>query len=353
MKNNKHSLILLVLVLCTSITSVMAQDVSVSTPFKIALGNNPPTNVGEVNPRGDMLGGTYTVEAGSNRLLVAFVHGEDNTADTEIKPTSVTYGGEAMTKVVEQGWFNPTGFDTYSSMWILKEAGIQAALGDMVEVTWNTNPSSQGHVDCIVLQNVEQTNTIGYTGSAKNNGSTATMPLETGVLKTNPGDLIVAAMAGASFSGPHTWDNGFTDAIADMATRPTGGFGVALGAYKAMTNGGDEKVAISSTASQARRTLVAAVIQKLGSPALSINDNKLAANAISVYPNPASDVVNIDSVSSAEKEISVFNSLGQIVSKTKSSGNAKIDLKSLNVSGFVIVQVIADGKVSNHKVIVK
>ncbi len=102
--------------------------------------------------------------------------------------------------------------------------------------------------------------------------------------------------------------------------------------------------------------MVAATIKKFGTPAdpgLSVNDNQLAANAVNVYPNPASDVINIVSAASSEKVINVINSLGQVVSTTKSSGNAQVDLKSLNVSGFVIVQVIADGTVSNHKVIVK
>jgi hypothetical protein len=86
---------------------------------------------------------------------------------------------------------------------------------------------------------------------------------------------------------------------------------------------------------------------------LSVKDNNYETNIIRVYPNPSSSILNIDSDTNSEKAIYVINSMGQLVSSSKSTGNAQIDLQSLNVSGFVIVQVIADGMVSNHKIIVK
>jgi len=339
MKNNKLSLYLLVLLLCTSITSVMAQaDVSILTPYSMAIGVDPI--------KGDYQGGTYAINAGTNRLLVAMVMGEDG-SDNNIAPTEVTYGGQPMTKVTQSGVYVAGGTDTYTSMWILKEEKIVNASGDMVVATWNFIPSGNGQVDCILFDNVDQNNPISAfaNGTALGGYSIIT----SSAVLANAGDLVITHVANANFAiGTITWANGFEEC--STATRPPSGFGASVAAYKAGT-GANETPSYTSNSSQLRRAIVVGVVKKAG--VLSLNANQLAANAINVYPNPASGILNIDSDVSSEKVINVINSLGQVVSTTKANGNAQIDLKSLNVSEFVIVQVVADGKVSNHKVIVK
>jgi Secretion system C-terminal sorting domain len=87
---------------------------------------------------------------------------------------------------------------------------------------------------------------------------------------------------------------------------------------------------------------------------LSVDENLISGTSLKVYPNPVSSILTIESDSNSEKEISVINTLGQVIFKTKSkSTNTQLDMQSLNVSGLVLVQVIEDGKVSTHKVIVK
>ena len=352
MKNNKHSLYLLVLLLCTSITSVIAQDVTIASPYTMAVG---PINVDPLVPlRGDATGGLYTDTStpGTNRLLVAMVMGEDGSS-TDIVPTDVTYGGVAMTKHAEAPVYVTGGTDTYLSMWILKEADLATAVGSTVAVTWNVaggpGGNSAGQVDCVIFANVDQTTPLRATSVGTALAGTF---VKTAADLTAPaGEMIVAHGATANFSGTHAWDNGFVAATLTPAT-VVSGFGRSLGGTKVGT-GAAEVVSYTGTATQARLTLIGAVIKKFGTPALSVNYKQLAANTINVYPNPASNVLNIDSAVSSEKVINVINSLGQVVSSTKSSGNAQIDLKSLNVSGFVIVQVIAEGRVSNHKVIVE
>jgi len=87
---------------------------------------------------------------------------------------------------------------------------------------------------------------------------------------------------------------------------------------------------------------------------LSVNEKLLSSTMVKVYPNPVSGTLNINSEGSSENVINVFNALGQLVFSTKSNKtDTQIDIQSLNLSGVVIVQVIADGTVSNHKVIVK
>jgi len=91
---------------------------------------------------------------------------------------------------------------------------------------------------------------------------------------------------------------------------------------------------------------------KVTGTALSLNKN-VSSNTVKVYPNPVSQMLHVDSDSDSEKEIHIINSLGQIIATSKTYRNAQIDIRSLNVTGFVIVQVIADSKVTNHKIIIK
>lgn len=76
---------------------------------------------------------------------------------------------------------------------------------------------------------------------------------------------------------------------------------------------------------------------------------------ISIYPNPASDIININFNNDAsKKEIKIINNLGQVVfSKNINATNTQIDVKSLNIKGIVLIQVIQNHKVSNQRVIVK
>jgi hypothetical protein len=348
MKNNKLSFYFLVLLFSTSITSVMAQDVSIISPFGWCVGPNDPTT-GAVATVGNPLGGRYTATAGgSNRLLVAMVILEDNNAaNIGNTPTNVTYGGIDLTKVTEAFHNVSGGTDTYISMWILREAGLASAADSNVVVTWSeTVGTAPGEVNCAIFGNVDQAQPIRLFASAFNPIGVSVATIETPAIAGNAGDIVLSGVATASTAGTWAWDNGFVSVF----TGP-GGFGRSLCGTK-IGSGSPETAKVTATGTtQARITMVSATIRKRGT--LSINDNALASNAINVYPNPASGIVNIDSDLSSTKVINVINSLGQVVSTTKATGNAQIDLKSLKVSGFVIVQVIADGKVSNHKVIVK
>jgi Secretion system C-terminal sorting domain len=350
MKNNKLSLYFLVLLFSTAFTSLMAQDVLIDSPFAWCTANDPAT--GNPLTTGNPSGGTYAAATsdGSNRLLVAMVCLEDGSStNVGNTPTSVTYGGQEMTKVTQAFYNNPTGTDTYIAMYILKEAELASALGTDVVVAWSEPIGTAGEVNCAIFENVDQAQPIrAFANAANPLGTSGITTIETPAVRGNAGEIVLAGVATASGTGTWAWDNGFTSVF----TGP-GGFGRSLCGTKVGADADETPKVTGTGTSQARITMVSATLKKNGTPPLSLKDNKFAANAINIYPNPASDVLNIDSVSSSEKEISVFNSLGQIVSKTKSSGNAQIDLKSLNVSGFVIVQVIDDGQVSNHKVIVK
>jgi hypothetical protein len=164
----------------------------------------PPT--GDVEIIGSWLSGTtHTAETGTNRLLVFTGHVEDNNADMNL--TSVTYGGQAMTKVVEQNV--GSGYRAYAVAYVLDEVGINAASGSDFVVTWAETPSRSPGFSSVFLQNVSQ---AAPTAATDGNGTTSSATLATNPLSTNDGDMVfVAGTCGNS--GTYSVNNGFTEGI--------------------------------------------------------------------------------------------------------------------------------------------
>ena len=77
-------------------------------------------------------------------------------------------------------------------------------------------------------------------------------------------------------------------------------------------------------------------------------------NDISIYPNPANDILNITfNNDNTEKEISIYTILGQSIYKTKTSNNSIIiDVKPFNLEGIIIVRVTKADTIKNYKIII-
>ena len=86
-----------------------------------------------------------------------------------------------------------------------------------------------------------------------------------------------------------------------------------------------------------------------------INENPKDVDAISVYPNPVSSILHINFPDAASnKEIKLFNSVGQLVFSTKTTeANVEVDVKSMGLKGSVVVQVISGNDVLSYRVVVK
>ena len=86
-----------------------------------------------------------------------------------------------------------------------------------------------------------------------------------------------------------------------------------------------------------------------------IKENPKEVTAISVYPNPVSSILNIDFPDAASsRDVKLFNGLGRLVFSTKTNGaNAQIDIKSMDLKGLVVVQVISGTDVLCYRVVVK
>ncbi|MBQ8760528.1 MAG: T9SS type A sorting domain-containing protein [Bacteroidales bacterium] len=70
-----------------------------------------------------------------------------------------------------------------------------------------------------------------------------------------------------------------------------------------------------------------------------------------VYPNPANDVININS-NASEYEYQLINALGQVVVSGQSSGKHQLDITNIN-KGVYFLKVIANGETSINKVLVQ
>ena len=103
-------------------------------------------------------GTTHVKGSGINRSLIFVAHAE-HTAATSL--TSVTYGGQPMTKVIERSISSgsPTTY-AYVTAFILNEANVAAATSGTFAPTWSVTPSTTGY-SSVFFQNVNQTTIVG------------------------------------------------------------------------------------------------------------------------------------------------------------------------------------------------
>jgi len=109
--------------------------------------------------------------------------------------------------------------------------------------------------------------------------------------------------------------------------------------YKGELKGGEQTFAIAGT----------------GTELLGVEDHKLSG--FSIYPNPASDQVNLNLEKSGEEvAVEVFDINGRKVIQTKFEGasnfNESLNVSNLN-SGVYFVKVNTDGKMATQKLIIK
>lgn len=85
-------------------------------------------------------------------------------------------------------------------------------------------------------------------------------------------------------------------------------------------------------------------------PGTVLNTNNFNISKVKLYPNPTSNVLNIESLGSIQT-ISVYNVLGQeVINKVLNSTSTALDVSSLN-SGIYVVKTVVDGVTSSTKFI--
>lgn len=81
-----------------------------------------------------------------------------------------------------------------------------------------------------------------------------------------------------------------------------------------------------------------------------LSSDSFAVSNVKLYPNPTSNVLNIESVGTIQN-IAIFNVLGQeVVNKSTNESSIRLDVSGLN-AGVYVVKSIIDGKVSSTKFI--
>jgi len=318
------------------ISTQLTDDINIEDAFQLKARFVHFSTINNVSPIGSWVKGTTHAKVlGKNRVLVVMLYGE---GPEDISAASVSYSGQKMNKVIEKSFFSSSY--SYTGAFILNEAGINDAAFATISVTWNAAPGSGYGVTSAFFANVNQNAPIGARVS---NGLSDTT-ITTLPLANEAGDLILLAGT-ADINGLYTIDNGFTRGIAETSAS----FGDITSAYK-LASGTEETPSLTMSGSM-RQTIIGFVLKNVLNPSTL---NKNLVSLIRIYPNPASDILNIDFQNAGiNKEIKIFNTVGQIVYQlTTNNANAQINVRSLNLQGFAQVQVISDNKISNHKVII-
>jgi bilirubin oxidase len=73
-------------------------------------------------------------------------------------------------------------------------------------------------------------------------------------------------------------------------------------------------------------------------------------NKFSIYPNPTTEMLNIISNDNEKFSVSIFNSFGQKMYSTQATSNLKLETSNFG-SGIYFIQIKAENKIYNHKLI--
>jgi glucuronoarabinoxylan endo-1,4-beta-xylanase len=260
-------------------------------------------------------GTTHAKVDGTDRALVFTVHAEGSTSGTTPSVTSVTYGDQAMTPVVEI--VNPSGSTrTYTATFILNDAGITAAGTTTFSVTWGTAATNSAFAH-VFLQNVNQSTLTGATASAATStGSTTT----TSALTTSNGDMVIEAASNSSGSGTFTANNDFTK---DIELNPTGFDG--MDGHKAAT-GAAETPSVTNTLTGGRQTLVG-FVAKAGVP-----PDLAPAAPTGLTATAGNQMISLNWNDNAEADLDGYNVYR---STTQGSGYGKLNVSLVSTSDYI------------------
>lgn len=278
--------------------------------------------------------------AGNNRMLVVMVMGENGAT---FLANSATYGGQTMTRVTDNGILS--GSYTYSAIFVIMEAGLNAATSGAINVTWSATPAGSS-IYSVLLGNVDQTTAI----VKANNALAAATVISTTALSALSGDMVVMCGATAN-NNTQTFNNSFTKKFESNSSWGDGVGGNKMGTGVSetpkFTQSASGRMVICAIVAKKATVLKSAAIENL---AMAI-DNK-AANIVSVYPNPVTNTLYINHAEGAN--IRIINTHGQILYNNKVSGvDTNINVAELKTNGLVMVQVIIGNSVSNHKILIK
>jgi hypothetical protein len=173
---------------------------------------------------------THTKQAGSSRVLTFFAHTEHSSATTTPEVSAVTYGDQPLSRVVSGSSEalavadDPVAdFSATVETWYISETSVDAASGSDFTVAWVADP---GIPDLVVYTSAfwggnNQSSPFGSLDTHFDIGSPEVDPIETDMLSTNSGDMVVGGVA-AGNDGTYSAGNGFTLGSTLTTTSHTG-----------------------------------------------------------------------------------------------------------------------------------
>ena len=198
------------------------------------------------------IGTTHAVSAGTDRLLLVGVYGEDSGVIDSVN--TVTWGGQTLTEINEA-----TVGGGYSNLvWLgyLNDAGIAAASGSTIVATWSgTMPNESVLYAAVTLESVDQTTPSG--GSSTGSSTSASTVQIASSLSVDTSDMTVYVTGTGEQGRTHTANTGYTEGT----EQDSGGVGqVASNATKAITANGGEQPTATWSGTNNRLAIIGAVI---------------------------------------------------------------------------------------------
>ena len=227
--------------------------------------------------------GTYTVPAGSNRLLVVAVTLEYTSTQTH--NVTATYGGQSLTPITQTT-------NQRQTIWVgyLNEAGIALASNTTLSVSFTTTNLTRLTVHAATYNGVNQTTPIaGSASSSTGNGNSlsfANIPV------TNGGYIFYITNSNGDGSTPPGGGAGYTEHF-DQEFGDFLGFNKSA-ASKAITTTGTETRTVNFTGGNNRQALSVVSLNPaptnttptVSTPIADVNVLEDAANTVfSLYPN--------------------------------------------------------------------
>jgi hypothetical protein len=210
----------------------------------------PPT---DVNILGSWTTGTtHAKENGYNRALIFIAHEESTNGNPYL--SSVTYGGQAMTKIIEVNAIVSSG--NYTAAFILNEANIAASSDSTFTPTWSATTTSTSYAS-VFLETVNQITPVGPNDSNRTTSSTPN-PIKTNPLATGDGDMVILG-ATCGQPGSYTLNNGFIKGTDQQAGGTAGMTGVA--GYKKTPSASSETPSATYSATVNRQVIIGFVLK--------------------------------------------------------------------------------------------
>jgi hypothetical protein len=258
---------------------------------------------------------SHAKETGYSRALIFIAHEESISGAPTL--TSVTYGGQPMTKIIEDDAVSTYG--NYVAAFILDEAGIAAATNSTFTPTWSASTSSVSYAS-VFLANVNQADSIGDSDSASTTSSTN--PIQTGALTTEDGDMVLLGVTCGN-NGSYTLNNGFTEGTDQAAGGSSGHTGAA--GYKSATGASETpRATYSSTVN--RQVIIGFVIQ-----AIEAIDEP-PAEPTGLVAEEGNYTVSLDWNDNSESDLAGYNVYR---SETSGSGYGQINISLVADSEYI------------------